>query len=132
MNHIAGIFNFDKPFVDAAELKRMTATMNSQNQNEHMIWIEGEVGFACAPIGNTPEANNKASPYLHPNQQWMIAFDGRIDNRQELMAILRPQWLAGSARISDEEIVLAAYQKWELGCPEHPVGDFAFAIWDKE
>ena len=65
-----------------------------------------------------------------PSEPWMITFDGRIDNRQELFAILKSQVADISKPISDEGLVLAAYEKWGPDCPKYLIGDFAFAIWD--
>jgi asparagine synthase (glutamine-hydrolysing) len=54
-----------------------------------------------------------------------VLFDGRLDNREELIARLvkDPESL-------DAELVLAAYLEWGDGCPERLLGDFALAIWD--
>jgi asparagine synthase (glutamine-hydrolysing) len=57
--------------------------------------------------------------------------DGRIDNRDELVKELclsdRP-----IDEIGDSEFILAAYLKWGDECPKHLLGDYAFAIWDKQ
>ena len=57
-----------------------------------------------------------------------MVFDGRIDNRGELI-----RELSGSrveAAISDAELVLAGYRAWGDGCVSRLVGDFAFGLWD--
>jgi asparagine synthase (glutamine-hydrolysing) len=56
-----------------------------------------------------------------------IAFDGRLDNRDELFAALAIPTCA-----SDAELVLAAYERWREKAPPLLLGDFAFAIWDPE
>ena len=58
--------------------------------------------------------------------------DVRLDNREELIRLLEgidgiDKITAGS---SDAELILAAYLRWGDSCPEHLLGDFAFAIWD--
>jgi len=132
MNRIAGIFSLDNSPVDSDEINRMINAMKFHSHDKQSIWINGEVGLGFTHTGDIAREHNDRLLSHPPNEQWVITFDGRIDNRQELMAILRPQWLVGSARISDAEIVLAAYEKWKLECPKHLIGDFAFAIWDKE
>lgn len=37
-----------------------------------------------------------------------------------------------NADLADGEVILAAYRTWGESCPEHLLGDFAFAIWDGE
>lgn len=56
-----------------------------------------------------------------------VLFDGRLDNRPELIGRLAP---AKGADSLDAELVLAAYHEWGDACPEHLLGDFAFAVWD--
>jgi len=130
MNRIAGVFNLDNTPIDSVGINRMINALKFDTRDEQSIWIKGDIGLVCTHIGEIPREHTDNSPSHPQNEQLMIAFDGRIDNRQELIAILGPLLVVGGARISDEEIVLAAYEKWELGSPKHLVGDFAFAIWD--
>ena len=132
MNRIAGILNFDNSPVDSDEINRVVNAMKFRSSDEQSIWINGEVGLGCTHIGVIPREHNYNLLSYPSDQQLLVAFDGRIDNRPDLLAILRPQRLAGSERISDEEIVLAAYEKWGRECPKHLIGDFALAVWDKE
>lgn len=53
--------------------------------------------------------------------------DGRLDNRAELIALLRP---AEGAAVSDAGLLLEAYRRWGATCTDHLLGDFAFAVWD--
>lgn len=52
--------------------------------------------------------------------------DARIDNRQQLIYALKLSKFA-----PNEEIILAAYQRWQMDCARHIQGDFAFVIFDK-
>ena len=54
-----------------------------------------------------------------------LAWDGRLDNRGELIPRLGLGTLA-----SDVEVVLAAYRRWSEDFVEHLVGDFAVALRD--
>src|SRR6185436_17233885 len=36
------------------------------------------------------------------------------------------------AEVADSQLLLAAYEKWGERCPEKLIGDFAFAIWDRQ
>src|SRR5690606_32084057 len=58
-----------------------------------------------------------------------IAWDGRIDNRDEVVARLGLH--ATDARgLSDTEIVAKAYVRWGDGLVNELIGDWAFALWD--
>jgi asparagine synthase (glutamine-hydrolysing) len=131
MNRIAGIFNFDQTPVRQVELDRMTDVMKPRNQDEPRFRVDGNVGFACISTGNQIVEKDDVLPYTHSNQQGTIVFDGRIDNRQELVAVLKSQLSSSYEPISDQAIILAAYERWGLDFPKHLIGDFAFAIWDK-
>ena len=67
-----------------------------------LVWSDGNAGF-------------RQEPFTLDGDVWLIA-DARID---------------GAGRLSDEEAILRAYEKFGAGCVDHLIGDFAFAIWDK-
>jgi asparagine synthase (glutamine-hydrolysing) len=131
MNRIAGIINFDGTSVDFNDLDRMLNTMNYKEPDGQNIWIEEGVGLGCTQIGEMPGRHDDRMLSQRSGEPWVITFDGRIDNRQELFAILKSHVADISKPISDDELVLAAYEKWGQDCPKHLIGDFAFAIWDR-
>lgn len=56
-----------------------------------------------------------------------LSFNGEIYNHNELRARLEPYpW----ETCSDAEVLIAAYEKWGIGCLEHLEGMFAFALHD--
>jgi asparagine synthase (glutamine-hydrolysing) len=55
-----------------------------------------------------------------------LVADARIDNRDELL----PQLRISQRDISDEDLILHAYERWGEGCAERLLGDFAFIIHD--
>ena len=58
-----------------------------------------------------------------------ITADARIDNRKELSKELN---IENKENSSDSYFILKSYLKWGEKCPEHLLGDFAFAIWDNK
>lgn len=56
----------------------------------------------------------------------LLTGDIRLDNRAELVNVLETD-----PNASDEHILLLAYRQWGAFCPDHVLGDFAFAIWDE-
>lgn len=57
---------------------------------------------------------------------WLKA-NARIDGREELIQKLK---LTVKESLSDDELILHAYEAWGEDCVEHLIGDFSFAIWD--
>lgn len=56
----------------------------------------------------------------------VIAFWGRLDDREALAAELGRR----ASQETDEHLVLGAYERWGVSCPERLTGDFAVAICD--
>jgi asparagine synthase (glutamine-hydrolysing) len=58
-----------------------------------------------------------------------ITADARLDDREGLarqIGVAPPEL----AQMPDGRLILRAYRKWGRACPQHILGDFAFAIWD--
>lgn len=58
----------------------------------------------------------------------VAAFDGRLDNRSELLSLLREDGASPSS--SDCDLAIIAHARWGQDFPDRLVGDFACAIWD--
>ena len=55
--------------------------------------------------------------------------DARLDDRRALMQALGVP--AGQpAALTDVELILRAFARWREACPQHLLGDYAFAVWD--
>ncbi len=75
----------------------------------------------------TRESRLETQPVICPRDQ-VLCWDGRIDNREELISILRDHILGEP---TDAAIVLASYEKWGTRFPLQILGDFALALWDQ-
>lgn len=64
--------------------------------------------------------------YLDAASNNIISANARIDNRKQLLEELNIQ----NPLVTDSELILSAYQKWDKACLNHLLGDFAFIIWD--
>lgn len=127
MNRIAGILTFDQTPVNAMDIQRMIRPMDVRGERGQRIFLEGQVGLACA---QPDERSVKHSFSEDRDKGLAISFDGRIDNRPDLVALLRSLLMDQPSPVRDQELVLAAYQKWGSACAAHLIGDFAFAVWD--
>ncbi|MBI4500158.1 MAG: hypothetical protein HY700_03255 [Gemmatimonadetes bacterium] len=124
MSGIVGLWNLAGRPVDLPVLQRMSATLHHRGPDGEGHRVAGAVGFAHQRSWATPEEVGEIQPLVGPDGM-MLAFDGRIDNRDELRRSLR---LAAGA--SDAAYVLAAYQQWGEQAAERLNGDFAFAVYD--
>jgi asparagine synthase (glutamine-hydrolysing) len=80
-------------------------------------------------LRTTPESLREAQPLVSRGGDLVLTADARIDNRDDLIRVLCPPG-SGSDAFTDAELILAAYERWGVTCPEHLLGAFAFAIWD--
>ena len=120
MSGIAGILHRSGRPVDRETLIRMTDRLAHRGPDGAGHWDSGPVGLGSRFFWTTPESVGEKQPIQDPSGQFVIVFDGRLDNRDEVQG--------GS--VSDAEIVLEAYRQWGEHCASRLLGDFAFAIWD--
>ncbi len=130
MSGIFGIYNIDEKPINLKYLEEMSDILAHRGPDESDIWMQGFLGLGHRMLWTTPESLMEKLPLSSESGNLVITADARIDNRDELMAVLElPQRLL--EKITDSELILAAYKKWGFSCPEHLLGDFVFVIWDK-
>src|SRR5439155_18371352 len=83
-------------------------------------------GIAHQHCRVTPESQTEAQPLVSPSGS-VISFDGRLDNRAELVECCRTLISPSS---SDAALALAAYETFGDSFVAHLNGDFAFALYD--
>ncbi|YAF95739.1 MAG: lasso peptide isopeptide bond-forming cyclase [Nodularia sp. CChRGM 3473] len=130
MSGIVGVHYLNNQTVNHQDLERMVEIIAHRGPDGADIWVNGSVGFGHRMLWTTPESLIEKLPLVNEAANLVITADARIDNRDELVSVLelpnRP-----IEKITDSEFILAAYEKWGESCPEHLLGDFAFAIWDQ-
>ncbi|MBI4382316.1 MAG: hypothetical protein HY574_14155 [candidate division NC10 bacterium] len=128
MSGIIGIWNLDGRPVEEGVLTGMSATLAHRGPDGEELWIQGPTGLACRLLRVTPEAATETQPLVHSSGT-VLVFDGRLDNREELLASL-----TASPSISpdspDPALVLAAYEVFGERFPERLTGDFALGLLD--
>ena len=73
----------------------------------------------------TPEDIGETQPLEIKGLPFKIVFDGRLDNRSDLINTLKTE-----NKISDATLALHAYKQWGKNCVKYFVGVFAFVIID--
>jgi asparagine synthase (glutamine-hydrolysing) len=75
----------------------------------------------------TPESRHETGPIQNPDGSVVISA-GRLDNRDELIDALD---IAGARdRVTNTQLIAAAFLKWRGDTPRRLYGDWAFAAWD--
>jgi asparagine synthase (glutamine-hydrolysing) len=130
MSGIFGIYSFQDQPIPASDLQAMADRLSHRGPDGSATWLDGAIGLGHRQLWTTSESLREQQPEADDSDRYVITADARIDNRDQLIAALG---LEGTPpeKITDVQLILAAYGAWEEDCPQHLVGDFAFALWDK-
>ena len=129
MSGIVGIYHLNNRPVDKELLTKMADALRHRGLHGVGQWVRGKIGMAHMMFCTTPEAEYEKQPWTDESGQLCLTFDGRIDNRNELMDDLKKKDVH-LRNDTDAEIVLQSYIQWGESCAHKIIGDFAFAIWD--
>ena len=126
MSAIVGFLGLDGRAASESDLGRMIESLAHRGPDGRRVWLEDGVGLGHCMLHTTPESLSEHLPLRR--EHLTITADARLDNRADLLRILRGG--SGTDSISDSELILDAYLRWGEDCPQRLLGDFAFAIWD--
>ena len=129
MSGIAVLYQWDGAPAYRSTVERMIAAVPYRSVDGSGVWGDGPVAIGHAKLQTTPEAAAEGSPFVDETSGLVLSMDGRVDNRDELMAELNSRGHR-VATGTDAEIVLRAWQCWGTEAPARVIGDFAFALWD--
>jgi len=124
---LCGIFHLDGRPVTRGTVAKMAAAVAHRGPDRRGEWSEGAVGLGHCMLHTTPEALGEAQPVVWQREGIALVADARIDNREELRALLGSRV---SPSPSDSELIAAAYLRWGTECVQRLIGDFAFAVWN--
>ena len=122
MSGIFGTLTIDGSPSDPAALQRMLQSLLHRGVAGNATWCDGPI--AMGQLALWPREDHKAVQVDHNDQHVLVA-DVRLDNRDDLCRMF-----ACATGVPDQQLILRAYARWGEACPEHLLGDFAFAIWD--
>ena len=131
MSGIVGIYYTDKKTIVPEKLTKMVDILAHRGPDGAKIWCHENVGLGHRMLHTTPESLLERQPLVNHFGNLVLTADARIDNRNELISSLQLQDIPAE-KITDSQLILHAYKKWEETSPEKLLGDFAFAIWDSQ
>jgi asparagine synthase (glutamine-hydrolysing) len=120
-----GIWNFNGEPVDRKLLAEFVQSLTSHGPDGEFCYLDGSTAMLYRPFHTTAESRREVQPH-RSERGFLITWDGRLDNRDDLIAELDYQ-LAPSA--SDVAIVAAAFDRWETDCFCRFIGDWAISVW---
>ncbi len=123
MSSIAGIVTRAGGGIDPAMLGAMLAAAPA---GRGTTWQDDHAALGWIGLRTTPEAQGEHQPLANPRMA--LCFDGRVDNRDELRAMLGSD--APPRDASDAAIVLAGWHALGERLFDRIAGDYALAIWE--
>lgn len=133
MSGLAGCLMLDDAPFDCGFLARAAAATPYLGPDGVETWTDGRMGMVRFRHATTPEAVDERQPATDERTGLAVCFDGRLDNRDELLRDLRrsgPNGVVGLDRnTTDGAVVLALFARDGDACVHRLVGDYALAVW---
>ena len=126
MSVLFGIWNFDHAGIAAEYLAGIRATLSSYSSDGKSEYSGSDIHLIHLPFHVTRESEDESQPFVTPSGQ-MLLWDGRLDNRQELIGSLRKE-LRGD--LTDAAIAAAVLESWGTDGLRKLVGDWALSLWN--
>ncbi len=121
-----GRWNFDGKPVDRDYLEKVNALTAPYGPDGGRSYSKGNVSILYHAFHTTKESSRETQPHVLASGA-VITWDGRLDNRAELIRQLRSVLTISSTDVS---IVVAAYEEWGTDCFAKLIGDWALSIWN--
>lgn len=121
-----GKWNFDGGDSAPDYIEKVAMTLAPYGPDTRESYDSGGVSLIYRAFHTTKESHHETQPHVSPSGR-AITWDGRLDNRAELIAELRNGLTTNSTDIT---IVATAYEKWGEKCFRKLIGDWALSIWD--
>ncbi|MGD1149295.1 MAG: asparagine synthase-related protein [Thermoanaerobaculaceae bacterium] len=126
MSGILAVVRRDGAPLDPGDLDASSAALTHRGPDGGDAAVLGDRALLHHHFWTTPEEIGERQPIRLDGDRLLIALDGRIDNRNELLAQLAP----GEATISDAVLVARAYECWGEGCFARLLGPLAACVFD--
>jgi asparagine synthase (glutamine-hydrolysing) len=128
MTAIAGLWRLDgRP--DAGDgCERMLRSLKMYGPDASAVWSDGDIAFGRCLKRVLPEDAYDRQP-LKGESGLVLVADTRIDDRDGLgRALGLPAERLGT--LSDADLILLAYERWETDAFDRVCGSFTCAVWD--
>jgi asparagine synthase (glutamine-hydrolysing) len=123
-----GRWNFDGKPVDRDYLEKAKASIAPYGPDDASSYSKSNISILYRAFHTTKESRRETQPHVTSSGA-ILTWDGRLDNRADLIHQLRDFVTAAS---TDVEIAAAAYEYWGSDCFSMLIGDWALSLWDPQ
>jgi len=121
-----GKCNLDGKPVDPTDVDRVRPVLGAYGPDGEGSVRKDNIGVIYRAFHTTKESRSEVQPHISASGL-VIAWDGRLDNREELLRQRNGKLPSSS---TDLEIVAAAYEAWGTNVFARLIGDWALCIWN--
>jgi asparagine synthase (glutamine-hydrolysing) len=126
MSAFFGRYNFDEKPVMRADLEIVRPLLVPFGPDSESVYCHDNLGILHRGFQTTKESQRETES-LKSSLGFVVAFDGRLDNRAE---IIRSLGGTSIAHESDNFIAMAACDRWGTDGFAKLIGDWAISVWD--
>ncbi len=127
MSSIGGMYRFDGAPVSQGWAATLRAQMANGDGRQAM---RGPVAMVYGGSPNGESGRNGIQPLISRHGELLVA-DLRIDNRDEMLSLLREDLPASRHKVADTEIIIAAYRKLGPDFLPKIIGEHALVLYDQ-
>ena len=120
-----GLWYFDGRPLAEEYLERMSSELAAYGPDTEGRYSKAGTTILYRAFHTTKESHFEVQPHASCHDD-IITWDGRLDNRKQLIQQLKGPLTAES---SDVAVVAAAHEEWSNGCFALFMGDWAVSIW---
>ena len=121
-----GRWNFEGQPPTLEYIEKVSATLAPYGPDSDESYSNGGLRILYRAFHTTKESRRETQPHISLSGA-VITWDGRLDNRTDLISELRDSLTVNS---TDVAIVAASYEKWGTNCLGKLIGDWALSIWN--
>ena len=121
-----GKWNFESQPPAPDYIEKVSSTLAPYGPDSNESYSKGGIRILYRAFHTTKESRREKQPHISSSGA-VITWDGRLDNRADLISDLRDFLTVNS---TDVAIVAAAYEKWGTNCLGKLIGDWALSIWN--
>jgi len=107
-------------------IEKVGASLAPYGPDSNEAYSKDGVKILYRAFHTTKESRRETQPHISLSGA-VLTWDGRLDNRAELISELRDSL---TFRSTDVAIVAAAHEKWGTNCFARVIGDWALSVWN--
>jgi asparagine synthase (glutamine-hydrolysing) len=121
-----GKCDFDGSPIDPQDLEKARPVLVEYGPDGEGYICQNNFAVLYRAFHTTSESRREQQPHVSQSGT-VITWDGRLDNRKDLIERLRDEL---SLESTDVEIAAAAYERWGTGTFSDLIGDWALSVWN--